>query len=151
MMPILLPPAFVQEAPAAPFRGLYAWGYVGPEGEGQGTLSVLVEPGTGRVVLELHGLGERLVLLTGDAGSGYRVQVPRQQLDTTAPSLAGLPLPFLPQVPDAGALLALLKEGKGTGVRVTKRGPAGPLNLHYRGRDARGREEQVWLRWKPVP
>ena len=149
-MPIPPPPAQVQEAPA-PFRGLYGWGYVGPEGEGQGTLAVLVEPATGKVVMELHGLGERLVLLTGDAASGYRVQVPRQQLDATAPTLGGLPLPFLPQVPSAEALLALLKEGKGPGVRVTKQGPSGPLKLHYRGQDAKGREEQVWLTWKPVP
>lgn len=146
-MPTLLPPAQVQEAPA-PFRGLYGWGYLGPEGEGQGTLAVLVEPATGKVVLELHGLGERLVLLSGDTATGYRVQVPRQQVDTTAPTLGALPLPFLPQVASPEALLALLREGKGPGVRITKAGSPVPLKLHYRGTDLRGREEQVWLTWK---
>ena len=147
MLPLLAPPP-IQETAPAPFRALYGWGYLGAEGEGQGTLAVLIEAGTGKVVLELHGLGERLVLLTGDAATGYRVQVPRQKLDASAPTLAGLPLPFLPQVGSAEALKALLTEGKGTGVKVTKRGTQGPLKLHYTGKDPQGREEQVWLTWK---
>ncbi|HJV21776.1 MAG TPA: hypothetical protein VJ570_03715 [Holophagaceae bacterium] len=147
MPPLPAPPALQAPAPA-PFRALYGWGYLGSEGEGQGTLAVLIEAATGKVVLELHGLGERLVLLTGDAASGYRVQVPRQKLDATAPTLADLPLPFLPQVGSAEALKALLTEGRGTGVTVTKRGAQGPLKLHYVGKDPKGREEQVWLTWK---
>ncbi len=148
-MPQPIPPAQVQETPA-PFRALFAWGYVGPDGEGQGTLAVLLEPATGKVLLELHGLGERLLLLTGDAVAGYRVQVPRQKLDASAPSLADLPLPFLPGVGSPEGLRKLLQEGQGAGVEVTRRGPEGPEKLHYRGKDRRGREEQVWLtRKKP--
>ncbi|HJV89096.1 MAG TPA: hypothetical protein VJ623_02225 [Holophagaceae bacterium] len=147
MLPPLSPPALQEPAPA-PFRALYDWGYLGSEGEGRGTLAVLIETATGKVVLELHGLGERLVLLTGDATSGYRVQVPRQKLDANAATLAGLPLPFLPQVGSAEALKRMLTEGEGAGVRVTKRGAHGPLKLHYVGKDPKGREEQVWLTWK---
>ncbi len=147
MLPLLVPPPIQDTAPV-PFRALYGWGYLGAEGEGQGTLAVLIELATGKVVLELHGLGERLVLLTGDAASGYRVQVPRQKLDASAPTLAGLPVPFLPQVGSPEALKALLTEGKGTGVKVTKRGAKGPLKLHYVGKDPKGQEEQVWLTWK---
>lgn len=141
------PPAL--QAPAdptpAPFRALYSWGYLGAEGEGQGTLAVLLDPASGKLVLELHGLGERLVFLTGDAASGYRVQVPRQKLDAQAPTLAGLPVPFLPSVGSLEALRKLLQEGVGPGVKVQKQGPHGPLKLHYVGKDVRGREEQVWL------
>lgn len=144
MLPLLAPPPIQATAPV-PFRALYGWGYVGAEGEGQGTLAVLIEPGTGKVVLELHGLGERLVLLTGDAAAGYRVQVPRQKLDASASTLAGLPLPFLPHVASAEALRLLLTQGQGAGVKVAKRGPNGPLKLHYAGKDPQGREEQVWL------
>jgi hypothetical protein len=145
-MMILIPLLQAPAPPApAPFKALYAWGYLGAEGEGQGTLAVLLEPATGKLVMELHGLGERLVFLTGDAASGYRVQVPRQKLDVQAPTLAGLPLPFLPQVGSPEALRKLLQEGSGPGVKVQKQGPNGPLKLHYVGKDARGREEQVWL------
>jgi hypothetical protein len=147
MLPLLHPPALQETAPA-PFRALYAWGYLGSEGEGQGTLAVLIESATGKVVLELHGLGERLVLLTGDAASGYRVQVPRQKLDASGATLASLPLPFLPHVGTPEALRLLLTEGQGAGVKVTKRGAKGPLKLHYVGKDPRGREEQVWLTLK---
>lgn len=147
MLPPTTPPS-IQESAPAPYRALYGWGYLGAEGEGQGTLAVLIESTTGKVVLELHGLGERLVLLTGDAASGYRVQVPRQKLDASAPTFAGLPLPFLPQVGSVAALKALLTEGQGPGVKVTKRGPRGPLKLHYVGKDPKGQEEQVWLTWK---
>ncbi len=147
MLPTLAPPSIQEPAPA-PFRALYGWGYLGAEGEGQGTLAVLIESHTGKVVLELHGLGERLLLLTGDAASGYHVQVPRQKLDARAATLAGLPLPFLPQVGSAEAFKALLTEGRGAGVKVTQRGALGPLKLHYTGKDPQGREEQVWLTWK---
>ncbi len=143
---ILLPALQAPAPPApAPFKALYSWGYLGAEGEGQGTLAVLLEPATGKLVLELHGLGERLMLLTGDAASGYRVQVPRQNLDVQAPTLASLPLPFLPKVGSVDSLRQLLQEGAGPGVKVQKQGPAGPLKLHYVGKDAKGREEQVWL------
>ncbi len=145
------PPTLSAPALAAPIRAQYGWGYAGPDGEGVGTLSLLMEPASGRLVLELHAPGERLVLLEGDGVSGYRLLVPRQKLDQRAASLAQLPLPFLPQVPGVEALLRLLRTGEGTGISVTKRDAQGPLKLHWQGKDARGKDEQVWLerkRWE---
>jgi len=150
-MPLQTPPAAVAPAPAAPVRAQYGWGYSGDEGEGTGTLNLLMEPGTGRLVVELHGPGERLLLLEGDRASGYRLQVPRQKLDQRAATLAELPLPFLPQVPSVEALLRLLRTGEGAGVSVLKKDATGPLKLHWRGKDHRGKDEQVWLdrkRWE---
>ena len=144
-------PPMSTPAPATPIRAQYGWGYAGPDGEGVGTLSLLMEPATGRLVLELHAPGERLVLLEGDGASGYRLQVPRQKLDQRAPSLSQLPLPFLPQVSSVEALLRLLRTGEGDGVSVTKKDATGPLKLHWQGKDARGKDEQVWLdrkRWE---
>ncbi len=145
------PPALAAPAPATPIRAQYGWGYSGADGEGTGTLSLLMEPGSGRLVAELHGLGERLLLLEGDRAAGYRLQVPRQKLDQKAGSLAALPLPFLPQVASVEALLRLLRTGEGAGVSVQKKDAQGPLKLHWRGKDLRGRDEQVWLdrkRWE---
>lgn len=145
------PPALAAPAPAQPVRAQYGWGYAGPEGEGVGTVSLLLEPTKGRLILELHATGERLLLLEGDAGSGYRLQVPRQKVDQRAPSLAAFRLPFLPQVTSVEGLLELLRTGVGPGVAVTKRDAQGPVKLHWRGADPKGREEQVWLerkRWE---
>ena len=99
------PPSMSTPAPATPIRAQYGWGYAGPDGEGVGTLSLLMEPATGHLVLELHAPGERLVLLEGDDAFGYRLQVPRQKVDQRAPSLSRMPLPFLPQVSSVEALL----------------------------------------------
>jgi len=110
-----------------------------------------MEPASGRLVLELHAPGERLLLLEGDQASGYRLQVPRQKLDQRAATLAQLPLPFLPQVPSVEALLRLLRTGQGAGVSVTKKDAQGPRKLHWQGKDPRGKDEQVWLerkRWE---
>ena len=155
MIPLFQVPAAqaapAPSAPQAPVRAQYGWGYEGPDGEGTGTLSVLVDAATGRLVLELHGLGERLLLLEGDRASGYRVQVPRQKLDQRAASLGALPLPFLPEVASPEALLKLLRTGEGAGVTVTKRDAQGPAKLHWRGMDPQGHPEQVWLerkRWE---
>jgi hypothetical protein len=136
---------------APPIRAQYGWGYAGPDGEGVGTLSLLMEPASGRLVLELHAPGERLVLLEGDRASGYHLQVPRQKLDQHAASLSQLPLPFLPQVSSVEALLRLLRTGEGAGVSVTKKDATGPLKLRWQGKDSRGKDEQVWLdrkRWE---
>jgi hypothetical protein len=147
-------PAQAAPAPAAlaaPVRAQYGWGYSGPDGEGTGTLSLLMDAATGKLVLELHGLGERLVLLEGDQASGYHVLAPRQKLDQRAATLADLPLPFLPQVPSVEALLKLLRTGEGPGVTVTRKDATGPLKLHWQGQDPKGRTEQVWLdrkRWE---
>lgn len=155
MIPLQQPPAQAAPAPAAaPVRAQYGWGYEGPDGEGTGTLSLLVDAASGRVVLELHGLGERLLLLEGDRASGYHVLAPRQKLDQRAASLAALPLPFLPQIGSPEALLALLRTGEGPGVSVQKRDALGPVKLHWQGQDGRGRTEQVWLdrkRWEEHP
>jgi len=151
VIPVQAPPAIPAPAPAVPIRAQYGWGYAGPDGEGVGTLSLLMEPASGRLVLELHAPGERLVLLQGDRASGYRLQVPRQNLDQRAPSLSQLPLPFLPQVPSVEALLRLLRTGQGAGVTVTKKDATGPLKLRWQGKDPRGKDEQVWLdrkRWE---
>ena len=140
-------------APALPLlRAQYGWGYVGSDGQGKGTLSVLIEPGSGRTVLELQGLGERLMLLDGNSADGFRLQIPRQKVDQRAPSLAQVPLPFFPQLGSPAALYRLLTEGAGPGVKVTKKDALGPVKLRYDGRDDRGREVTVWLqrtRWEP--
>lgn len=151
---LLTPPSIPAPAPTPmpPLRAQYGWGYAGPDGEGKGSLSVLLDPASGKVVLEVHGLGERLVLLTGERG-GYRVQIPRQNLDQQAASLGALPLPFLPQVGSCENLYRLLTEGVGPGVKVTKGDAKGPVKLRYAGKDDKGHEVMVWLnrtRWEPV-
>lgn len=153
LLACLLTPALVAQVPAGPLKAQYDWGFSSPEGTGKGTLAVLVDPTNGKVVLELHGLGERLMLLQGDAASGYRVQIPRQELDTTAPSLAGLPIPFLPAIANPAGLWALMTEGKGPGVVVQKKDATGPKKMRYMGKDDRGQEVTVWLtrtRWEPA-
>ena len=138
----------VQEAPAPKIelvRAQYSWGYLGSDGEGKGTLTILVDSTSGRVVLELFGLGERLMLLEGSRSSGYRVQIPRQKLDEASPNLGELPLPFLPQIRTPEGLRALITDGTGPNVKVTKKDAKGPLKLKYQGKDDRGKEVQVWL------
>lgn len=152
-LPLLLTtPALLAQSPEPKLlKAQYAWGYVGKDGEGQGTLSLLLEPGTGRVVLELHGLGERLCLLSGSAAAGYRLQIPRNKVDRQVPEFGALPLPFLPQLGSPAALLRLLTQGEGPGVKVTARDAQGPRKLKYNGRDEGGNEATVWLerkRWE---
>lgn len=148
-----LPPRVqAAEAPALrPLRAQYGWGYAGSDGEGKGTLSLLLEPTTGKIVLEIHGLGERLVFLTGDRASGYRVQIPRQHVDEKATALAALPLPFFPQIGSCEGLYRLVTEG--AGVKVTRKDAKGPVKLRYSGKDDQGHEIMVWLertRWEPL-
>jgi hypothetical protein len=158
--PAPAPPAAapaIEAPPAAPrpqVRAQYRWGYAGADGQGKGVLSVLLEPATGRTVLELQGLGERLLLLEGDRASGYRVQIPRQELDVRAATLDAIPLPFFPQLGSPEALYRMLAEGTGAGVKVTKKDDQGPVKLRYQGDDAKGREVMVWLertRWELGP
>ena len=151
-----LPQAIQTESPQTlpPLRAQYGWGYAGADGEGKGTLSVLLEPSSGRLVLEIHGLGERLVFLSGDRATGYRVQVPRREVDEIAPGLDRLPLPFLPQLGTVEGLYRFLAQGEGKGVKVTKKDAKGPVKLRYTGEDDRGREVMVWLtrtRWELEP
>ena len=148
MIALLLLPALAQTAPPqvpVPLRAQYAWGYAGADGEGQGTLAVLLEPTSGRLVLELHGLGERLALVSGERSTGYRIQIPRQHIDQSAPDLGALPLPFLPSLGGTDGLWRLLTQGEGPGVKVTKRDPQGPRKLKYAGKDEKGKEVLVWL------
>ncbi len=156
ILALLAPPAEPAPAPPAPtpLRAQYGWGYAGEDGEGKGTLSLLLEPASGKVVLEVHGLGERLVFLSGDRSGGYRVQIPRQRVDERASSLDALPLPFLPRIGSCEGLYRLLSEGTGAGIKVTRRDGQGPLKLRFEGKDDRGREVTVWLertRWEPLP
>jgi len=146
------------QTPAAPaprplLRAQYAWGFAGGRDQGKGTLAVLIEPATGRTVLEIQGLGERLALLEGDRATGYRVQIPRQKVDVRAASLAGIPLPFFPELGSADQLYQLLADGTAAGVQVTQRDASGPVKLRYQGTDAKGKELTVWLertRWEPA-
>jgi hypothetical protein len=139
------PPSAIHAPKPAPLMAQYDWGYVGADGEGKGTLSILVEPTTGKIVLELHGLGERLVLLQGDAETGYHLLIPRRNLDQHSASFAGLKVPFLPQLGGAQALHRLLTTGEGPGVKVTKRDDEGPVKLYYKGKDEQGKNVQVWM------
>jgi hypothetical protein len=155
------PAAEAQAAPVQPgpanLRAQYAWGYAGADGQGKGTLNVLLESASGRTVLELQGLGERLMLLEGDHAAGYRVQIPRRQVDERAATLAAIPLPFFPQLTGPDALYRLLTEGSGPGVKVTKRDGQGPVKMRYQGNDDKGKEVMVWLErkrweaWTPKP
>ena len=148
------PQAAPAPAPKPLLRAQYQWGYVGADGQGKGTLSVLIDPATGRTVLELQGLGERLMLLDGDSSAGYRVQIPRQKLDEKAATLAALPLPFFPQLGSPDGLYRMLADGTGTGVKVTRKDAKGPVKLRYQGNDDKGREVMVWLertRWELEP
>lgn len=156
-MMILAPPALqappAQATPDA-IRAQYAWGYVGEGGEGKGLLSVLVDAASGAVIVEVQGLGERLVLLKGDAAAGYHLLIPRREVDARAASMASLPIPFIPQMGSPAALRALLVEGVGPGVKVSKRDARGPVKLRYLGQDEQGREVRVWLErklWQPGP
>ena len=146
--PALQAAAPVTKAPVSVVRAEYGWGYVGADGQGKGTLNVLVEPVSGRVILELQGLGERLMLLEGSTAGGFRLQVPRQKVDQRAPALGDLPLPFLPQIGTPAGLYRLLGEGAGPGVKVTRKDAEGPVKLRYDGKDDRGREVTVWLQRK---
>ena len=138
-------PARVEAPPSSPLKARYDWGYLGADGEGRGTFDVLVDPASGRLVLELHGLGERMVLLQGDAAQGYRLQIPRHKVDQLEHSLKDLDLPFLPQLGSVEALLKLLRQGLGPGVRVTKQDALGPKKMRYEGKDPEGKAVKVWL------
>jgi hypothetical protein len=138
----------------AALKAQYKWGYLGPEGQGHGTMSVLVAEPSEQVVIELQGMGERIMLLSGDRTSGYRLQIPRQGVDLQRPDLAALPMPLLPEVENAKGLENLLRQGTTPGVSVTNRDSEGPIKLHYSGKNGKGEEVEVWLtrtRWEKKP
>jgi hypothetical protein len=143
----LLPAILLGQTPEAqkPVKAMYDWGYAGSDGTGKGSLAILVDPSQNKVIIELHGLGERLMLLEGDGANGYRLQIPRKEMDTRSASLSALPLPFLPQIGSPLALFMLLTEGTGPGVKVTQRDKDGPKKIRYTGLDDNGKEVMVWL------
>ena len=128
------------------FRAMYDWGFASPSGEGKGTLAVLADLSNGSVIIELHALGERLMLLDGNKNSGYRVQIPRDGVDERAPSLNGLPMPFLPTLNDVNGLVRLLTEGTGSGVKASRKDANGPRQLRWDGKDNQGQSCTVWLK-----
>ena len=145
--------SFALCAQAPLVKAQYAWGYASRDGQGKGTLNVLLEPSTGRTVLELQGLGERLLLLTGNAKEGFHLLIPRREVDQSAPTLSALSLPFLPKLGSPEGLYKLLTRGEATGVTVQKRDKDGPVKMRYDGLDDSGKELTVWLtrtRWEPT-
>lgn len=146
---IFFPPALMEHeqlnAPLA-FRALYDWGFASPSGEGKGTLVVLIELSDGKTIIELHALSERLMLLEGNRERGYRVQIPRNNVDEHSHSLSGLPIPFLPSLSDAEGLARLLTEGTGPGVKASRKDKNGPRQLRWDGKDDRNEACTVWLK-----
>ena len=147
-MIFLPPPALIehdQPKEMQAFRAIYDWGFASPSGEGKGALVVLVDLSDGKIIIELHALGERLMLLDGAAASGYRVQIPRNSVDERSSSLSSLPIPFLPILKDPSGLFMLLTEGKAPGVRASRKDANGPRRLRWNGKDDRGESCTVWL------
>jgi hypothetical protein len=144
------PPAIVAQEQtrqqAMAFRAMYDWGFASPSGEGKGTLAVLVDTSTNKVVVELHAIGERLVLLEGDGERGYRLLMPRNGTDERAPALGDLSIPFLPKLNDAADLAHLLLDGTGHGIKVSRRDSKGPKRLRWDGKDHRNEQCTIWLK-----
>jgi hypothetical protein len=146
---IILPPALIaheQPQPPQAFRAMYDWGFASLSGEGKGTLVVLVDLSNDKVIIELHAMSERLMLLTGDKNSGYRVQIPRDGIDECASLLNELPIPFLPALNDANGLIRLLTEGIAPGVKASRKDANGPKQLRWDGKDNRNKSCTVWLK-----
>lgn len=155
---ILLPPAIQAPEPPAPLpfasvRAQYKWSFAGAKQSGSGSLVVLMEPASGKLTLEVFSFGERIAFVDGDAAMGYRLLLPKQEIDRVAPALADLPLPFLPQAGSVDALARALALGEGAGLSVGKRDAAGPVKLRYEGQDDAGAPIEVSLtrkRWEPA-
>lgn len=153
---ILCPPA--QIAPEVPpaftsLKAEYKWSFRGATGSGSGSLALSLEPASGKLVLEVFSYGERLALVDGDRAGGYQVVLPKEQVDRTVPTLADLPLPFLPQAGSVEALAKVLATGEGPDIAVEQRDARGPLKLRFQGRDTAGQMLEVRLtrkRWEPV-
>jgi hypothetical protein len=143
--------ALCLHAQAPLVKAQYDWGYASPDGQGKGSLAVLVDPATGRTVLELQGLGERLLLLDGNPRDGFHLLIPRREVDQRAATLGALSLPFLPKLGSPDGLYRLLTQGEAPGVKVTKKDKDGPVKMRYDGVDDGGKELTVWLtrtRWE---
>lgn len=159
---ILFPPAIqapIQTpAPETPLlfttlKAQYKWSFRGAKDSGSGSLALRLEPGSGKLVLEVFSYGERLALVDGDSAGGYQLVLPKEQVNRTVPTLAELPLPFLPQAGSVEALARALALGEGDGLSVEKRDAQGPVKLRYAGRDSEGNPVEVRLtrkRWEPA-
>lgn len=153
--PPLAPEASAQKAPLpfATVRAQYKWSLRGATESGSGSLTLLLEPATGRLVLEVFTYGDRLALVDGDRAGGYQLVLPKEKVNRMVPSLADLPLPFLPQAGSVEALARALALGEGEGLAVEKRDAQGPVKLRYEGQDEAGKGVEVRLtrkRWEPA-
>ncbi|MBI4912260.1 MAG: hypothetical protein HY823_05955 [Acidobacteria bacterium] len=145
------PPAEARPAPTVTLRAQYDWGYVGADGEGKGVLSMLLRSSDQRLVLEVHGVGERLVFLEGSASEGYRLQIPRRKVDRREAGLQSLQIPYLPpQLGSVEALARLVEKGEAPGVKVMTSDALGPRKLKYQGKDEDGNDVMVWLTRKKL-
>ncbi|HTL98456.1 MAG TPA: hypothetical protein VL181_06585 [Holophagaceae bacterium] len=138
--------------PFASLRAEYKWSLRGAKDGGSGTLVVLLQPASGKLVLEVFTFGERLALVDGDAAAGYQVVLPKEQVDRTVAGLADLPLPFLPQTGSVDSLARALAFGEGRGITVRQRDNLGPSRLAYEGLAEDGSALEVELirkRWLP--
>jgi hypothetical protein len=145
---IFFPPALIeheQQKPPQAFRAIYDWGFASPSGEGNGTLAVLIDLSNDKVIIELHALSERMMLLEGNKEAGYRIQIPKNDIDERSASLGGLPIPFLPELNDADGLARLLTQGKGPGVKSSRKDANGPKRLRWDGKDDSKEQCTVWL------
>lgn len=155
---ILFPPAIQTPAPELPLpfaslKAQYKWSFRGAKDSGSGTLALRLEPGGGKLVLEVFTYGDRLALVDGDSGGGYQIVLPKEHVNRTVPALAELPLPFLPQAGSVEALARALAFGEGDGLSVEERDGKGPVKLRYTGQDGAGNPVEVQLtrkRWEPV-
>jgi hypothetical protein len=144
-------PAILAAQASGTVKAQYDWGYASPDGTGKGILTVLLDPGTGRTIIELQGLGERLLFLEGNPKDGFHLLIPRREVDQRAASLANLSLPFLPRLGSPQGLYELLTKGEAPGVKVSRKDGNGPVKMRYDGKDENGKELTVWLsrtRWE---
>ncbi|MBS1766843.1 MAG: hypothetical protein JST05_05490 [Acidobacteria bacterium] len=153
---ILLPPR--QEAPAPPkalpfasVRAEYKWSLRGEKENGSGSLVLLLTPEGGKLVLEVFSFGDRLALVDGDEKSGYQIILPKQDVNRTVPTLADLPLPFIPQAQTVDALARALTFGEG--IQVDTRDAVGPVKLHFEAKAEDGSPLEIRIirkRWQPA-
>ena len=145
-------PAALTPLPFSAVKAQYKWSFRGEKDSGSGSLELILGPTEGRLVLEIHSYGERLALVEGTTARGYQIVLPKQNVNRVVPTLADLPLPFLPQTGSVEALARALALGEGEGLTVEKRDENGPLKLRFAGEDPDGQPVEIQLtrkRWEP--